>query len=388
MGKNQENSDKDSNAANIPLMPDDEPAGTGQASARVGPVREAAFVAGGRFHRARVACCEMVLSPGGEVTSRFHSRIRELVDSASRTSLGDIAGVGREFGLRLGERLAQLESERHLEWVDEEDAKLRSLTGQAKQEFDLVRHRELHLRHDHDWLDGMLVELLPRLDPAAQEAFRLGELIETGLLPITPAHSSIDAVTIPDPWPKHLTFGASRPAEQLAPLTLAAAPRQCGDRVWPDWWIEQVNKAWSICVLPAVNLAALVPAGMICPSAPSERCEVITRLNAEAIRLFRTIDVPRIAFSDRIRIVDNDFKSVFFDGQIFDISDYAAFRMLQILCQIDGHQMYGKELKKEAGCVTGNLSQYLSRHLPPELYALVNGVRGGGLFRLQLPPQT
>jgi hypothetical protein len=324
--------------------------------------------------------CELVLSPGPKTIEDYQQAIDDLLNHVAGIWPGDAAGVARDLRPQLLGRLDLVRSEQHTEWLTSEIDFVGSLSGQARCEFDLDGYREKLLATDLKWFDAVRERCIPRFPPGAEQAFRLGEVIEIGLYPHYAVGSGFDRQSSPPV--EFLGFGSPIPQLEKSPLELGGPGRVPGDRPWPGWWPDQLLLLWQTCHLPVESIV------FVKGDTPAERVLFANALKRPAAEALGAPPDTRSEFAERFQILSESERTVSLDGHIYRVKYPKAFTVIRLLAEAPDFRMEGKQLRLQAGYeVKSNLTQYLRRHLPPELHSLVEGKSGEGSFQLILPPR-
>jgi hypothetical protein len=96
-----------------------------------------------------------------------------------------------------------------------------------------------------------------------------------------------------------------------------------------------------------------------------------------------TVDNPlwsgRMSFDEAMRVVA-------LDGESYQIYHPSAFHVFKLIADANGHIVSSLEIQRQVPATSGRIGQFLKRHLPAPLYAMVQSRAGhSGGFALCLP---
>ena len=346
--------------------------------------RAEAFACGRLFQETRVSVCELALNPQADLEDVL---VRGLVPRLVAAAAAMSAGTERDLELWLHELRREVCGVDRVEELVALQCELDAMTPYRRPDFDLIALRARQLRPYHEAFDRRRAEVGRGLAGPVVDAFRLGELIESGALPdarLRPADPDGEPEV---PGRVALRFGCDMAVDQVDRDRLVLCPprRRRFDFPWHLSWPDRVRAEWWIAGLREPPEGTLLGADDH-PPGPDRRQAVYDKLVATASRLLGERYTPRVELRDRLRIVDAGAQLVELDGRTFVIESPRGFAIFDALFTAPSRQLTTEEARGLEGCKSTDVSREI-KAMPGALRDIIHSSNGTNAFYyFRLPP--
>ena len=349
------------------------------------PIRRSeAFACGRLFQETRVAVCELALNPRVSLEDRL---VRGIVPRLLAAAAATSPGAERDLELWLHDLRQEVCGQDYVEELAALQRDLNNMTLYERQEHDLIAMRARQLRPYHEAFDRRRAEVCRGLVGPVAEAFRLGELIESGARPdawLLPANAEGEPEV---PAPVVLGYGQVSAVDYDARDRLVLSPplRHPFDYPWHLSWPARVGAQWRATGLSEPPEGVL-PRADGHPPGPDRRRAVFDNLVATASRVLGERYTPRVEVRDRLRIIDVGARIVKLDGREIPFQHQRSFLVLRALLDAPSCQLTTAELQRIPGCLNIEVCKVLAQ-LPPELAGVIRSTGGPeALYHIVLQP--